>query len=103
PEVKELAWKINPYRVTVYLKNGKTESYNMESPVEKTNAVKKYGEFPYPPPPPPAPPVAKQAKIPLPAPLRTPPPPPKPAEADKSIYGYPKDFNPPAQDEIKDF
>ncbi|HEY0769113.1 MAG TPA: TonB family protein, partial [Sphingobacteriaceae bacterium] len=52
PSVKELAWKTKPYRVTVYLKNGDWESYNMENLKAKSEAKAKYGEFPYPPPPP---------------------------------------------------
>lgn len=64
PSVKELAWKIKPYRVTVYLKNGDWESYNMENQKAKSEAKAKYGEFPYPPPPPPVLGKIKQVEIP---------------------------------------
>ncbi|HXI01030.1 MAG TPA: TonB family protein [Sphingobacteriaceae bacterium] len=69
PTVKELAWQINPYRVIVYLKNGKSEIYTMDKPREKQNSLSKYGDFPYPPPPPPT--VNR---------LELPPPPPMPPE-----------------------
>lgn len=69
PSVKELAWKVNPYRIIVYLRNGKSEIYNLEKPEEKNKAKNKYGEFPYPPPPPPMSPKPGNDKVKSPLPL----------------------------------
>lgn len=56
-------------KVTVTLKNGTQEEYNLADEAQKTDFEKKYGELPPPPPPPPAP-------VP-PAPPSAPPAPPK--------------------------
>jgi BlaR1 peptidase M56 len=44
--------KINPYTVTVRLKSGTKEVYNLNNPKEKAAFKNKYGELPAPPPPP---------------------------------------------------
>ena len=48
--------------ITVNLKNGQKEMYNLDVPTEKAAYEKKYGKMP-PPPPPPAPPVVQQVSI----------------------------------------
>lgn len=62
-QVKRLSWSKNHKQMTVHLKSGATETYNLatEEGVEKATA--KYGALPVPPPPPPvAPPPPKAPK-----------------------------------------
>jgi beta-lactamase regulating signal transducer with metallopeptidase domain len=63
---------INNHTVTVRLKDGTVEQYDLNKPEEKEAYIKKYGELPSPPPPPPVP-SSKPGVPPPPAPA-----PPKP-------------------------
>ncbi|HCN84800.1 MAG TPA: hypothetical protein DIT07_14455 [Sphingobacteriaceae bacterium] len=53
PQIKNLAWTTKP-SVTVYLKDGKKEVYDLDNDGHIKNAEVKYGELPSSPPPPPA-------------------------------------------------
>jgi beta-lactamase regulating signal transducer with metallopeptidase domain len=65
-------------KVTVLLKNGTKEEYDLGIDAQKNDFENKYGELPPPPPPPPAPPAP-----PPPAPAPPPPPPPAPPAPPK--------------------
>lgn len=54
PSVHNLRWS-NKEKIIVFLKDGKTEKYNLEDENEKKMFVEKYGLPPTPPPPPPPP------------------------------------------------
>jgi hypothetical protein len=54
PGVANLSWQ-GPYQITIKLKNGKQEEYDLSNGLQKKNFVDKYGSPPIPPPPPPPP------------------------------------------------
>ncbi len=72
PEIKDVSWNRNPYRITIALDNGKKETYILNNKEEVARAEKKYGKLPVGPPPPPLPP-----------------PPPPPKEPDEANSGKP--------------
>lgn len=57
PNVTGIAWQGAPDFVTIYLKGGKKEKYNLHDEVQMQKVRSKYGKLPIAPPPPPAPPV----------------------------------------------
>jgi len=71
--------RVKQDKVTVYLKNGTKEAYDLSIDAQKNDFENKYGELP-PPPPPPAPPAP-----PPPAPAPPPPPPPAPAKLPDNV------------------
>jgi hypothetical protein len=54
PGVANLSWQ-GPYQITIKLKNGNQEEYDLSNGLQKRNFVDKYGSPPIPPPPPPPP------------------------------------------------
>ncbi|MGN6415975.1 MAG: M56 family metallopeptidase [Pseudobacter sp.] len=78
--------KDNVNKVEIRLKNGNTETYDLNDPKQKAAFEKKYGKIsaPVPPPPPPPPATASPAAAPAP-----PPPPPPPAKASPATAPAP--------------
>jgi len=63
PSVEGLSWN-KENQLTVYLKSGKKEKYNLADENSRKAATDKYGELPdAPPPPPPPPPPAPQPPV----------------------------------------
>lgn len=52
PSVANLSWQ-GPHQITIKLKNGKQEEYDLRNGLQKKKFVDKYGNPPIPPPPPP--------------------------------------------------
>ncbi len=53
PDVKQVYWRHAPLRMTIELKDGTEEVYNLEKTESKNRAIKKYGKLPIAAPPPP--------------------------------------------------
>lgn len=60
PDVKQVYWRHAPLRMTVELKDGTEEVYNLDKADSKNRAIKKYGKLPIAAPPPPMLPPGKK-------------------------------------------